>query len=249
MEKNKEVLDYWNDPNIESMYDKNLINLEIDLISSQIMSGSTILDAGCGEGEGTLDYSMIPRTTVYAADFSETRLEKAKERLKDRQNVKLLKIDFLDNFEFDTEFDVIVSQRFLINLMDFELQKDVILRLSKVLKKGGKLIMLEGSLDGVKQLNDFRKIYGLQPIPVKWHNKFFDDTMLEKYLSEIGLKLIHKDGIGEYFMLTRGIRATFDSSSSWNNLFNFNAAKKENRNMLKLHENLSRLKMWVVEKN
>jgi len=135
---NKEVLEYWNKPEVESMYDKYLINAEIDLICSKITEGSKILDAGCGEGEGALVYSQIKNTIVHAADFSETRLLKAKERLSHLSNIKLFQIDFLSDYKIDDDYDFIVSQRFLINLMEWELQKKVILDLTKHLKKGGK---------------------------------------------------------------------------------------------------------------
>ena len=70
----QEVLKYWNQDDVESMYDKNLLNLEIKLIKKRITEKSKILDAGCGEGEGTLEYSKIPGVKVHAVDFSETRL-------------------------------------------------------------------------------------------------------------------------------------------------------------------------------
>jgi ubiquinone/menaquinone biosynthesis C-methylase UbiE len=248
MNDNKDVLDYWNDPEVESMYDKHLIRLEIDLIKSKLTSGAKVLDVGCGEGEGTLEYSKVSNVEIYGADFSDTRLEKAKQRLIHQNNVKLFKIDFLDNFTFDCDFDFIISQRFLINLLDFELQKEVILKLSRVLKKGGKLILLEGSVDGVNQLNDFRQLFGLEPIPVRWHNLFFNDVLLENYFSELGLYLIDKDGLGEYFMLTRAIRAYFDNNLNWDSPFNEVAAANKNRKILNLRDRLSRLKIWTVEK-
>lgn len=201
LHNNKEVLEYWNKPEVESMYDKYLINAEIDLICSKIAEGSKILDAGCGEGEGTLAYSQIKHTLVHAVDFSETRLLKAKERLSNLSNIKLQQVDFLSEYKLDNDYDFIVSQRFLINLMEWDLQKKVILDLTKHLKKGGKLLMLEGSEDGVKQLNNFRLMFGLDPIEVKWHNLFFKDDLLEPFIKNSNLKIIEKDGLGEYFLL------------------------------------------------
>ncbi len=89
----EEVLEYWNNNAVESMYDKHLLNAEIELLLRQIPEGAKILDAGCGEGEGTLAYSSVPGTVVHAVDFSETRLQKARERLSGRQNVICKQVD------------------------------------------------------------------------------------------------------------------------------------------------------------
>lgn len=245
---NKEVLDYWNNPEAESMYDKHLIGIEIDLIYSKITEGSKILDAGCGEGEGTLQYAQKKNTQIHAVDFSETRLKKAKERLKDYQNISFKKIDFLADYSLDSDYDYIISQRFLINLMEWELQKKVIVDLSKRLKKGGRLLMLEGSEDGVNELNEFRMLLGLDPINVKWHNLFFKDQLLEPFLKEHGLKLVEKDGLGEYFLLTRGIRPYFDTQLNWDSEFNKISATMNIKNKMNLKDKFSRLKLWVIEK-
>jgi SAM-dependent methyltransferase len=246
---NKEVLEYWNKPEVESMYDKYLINSEINLIDSRITDDSKIFDAGCGEGEGTLIYSQKKNVIVHAADFSETRLIKAKERLSHLSNIKLMQIDFLSDYEMDNDFDFIVSQRFLINLMEWELQKKVILDLTKHLKMGGKLLMLEGSEDGVEQLNVFRAFFGLEPIPVKWHNLFFKSELLEPFLKKNKLRIVEKDGLGDFFLLTRGIRPYFDKELNWDSSFNKISADINLKNCLNFKEKFSRLVLWVIEKS
>lgn len=245
---NKEVLEYWNKDEVESMYDKNLINLEIKLIRHNIKNNSKILDAGCGEGEGTLVYADIPGATLHAVDFSETRLEKAKKRLGDKKNVFFKKVDFLGKYELDKDYDFIVSQRFLINLMEWDLQKKVLTDLMGMLKSGGRLLMLEGSIDGVEELNLFRKIFKMNSIDVKWHNLFFNDKELIGFMESSGFKLISVDGLGEYFMLTRGVRPFFDNDLNWDCEFNDIATSEEIRNLLNLKGRLSRLKLWVFEK-
>src|SRR5438045_8442179 len=102
----EQVLEYWNDNAVASMYDKHLLNAEIDLLRRQIPEGAKVLDAGCGEGEGTLAYSSVPGTVVQAVDFSETRLEKARERLSGSKNVTFKQVDFLGNYELDFDYDI-----------------------------------------------------------------------------------------------------------------------------------------------
>ncbi|OGE33585.1 hypothetical protein A3D83_01280 [Candidatus Daviesbacteria bacterium RIFCSPHIGHO2_02_FULL_41_10] len=244
----QEVLKYWNQDNIESMYDKNLLSLEIRLIKKEITGNSKILDAGCGEGEGTLEYSKIPGVKIHAVDFSETRLNKAALRLKKQKNVLLKKVDFLGKHSLDQDYDFIVSQRFLINLMEWELQKKVLLDFKSILKKGGKLILLEGSVNGVNSLNNFRKLFGLKPIPVRWHNLFLDDKVLIKFMKSIDMELIGEDGLGEYFILTRGLQPYFKKELNWNSKFNKIAGSSKIQELLSLGPVCSRLKLWIFEK-
>src|SRR3954466_13853129 len=102
-----EGLAYWNDPTVESMYDKHLLDCEIHLLREQIPDGAKILDAGCGEGEGTAVFASIPGAIVHAADFSETRLQKARERLAGKPNVTCKQVDFLGQYDLDRDYDVV----------------------------------------------------------------------------------------------------------------------------------------------
>ncbi len=245
---NKEVLEYWNQDEVESMYDKHLINLEIELIRKKIKPGSKILDAGCGEGEGTIVYSSIPDATIHAVDFSETRLKKAGQRLAGKTNVTLKHVDFLGDYKLDQDYDFVISQRFLINLMEWDLQKKVIFGLMKMLKPGGTLIMFEGCADGVNELNNFRGIYGMEPIPVKWHNLFFDNAKLISAMKENKFELTDEDGLGDYFLLTRGIRPYLDSNLDWDNEFNKISSTQAFRDSLQLKDRFSRIKLWAFTK-
>lgn len=244
----KEVLEYWNQDDVESMYDKNLLNLEIRLIKKRITEKSKILDAGCGEGEGTLEYSKLPGVKIHAVDFSETRLKKAAKRLSKKSRVTLKKVDFLGTYSLDKDYDFIISQRFLINLMEWKLQQKVILDFKSMLRMGGELIMLEGSIEGVERLNNLREEFGLNPIPVKWHNLFFDDHVLVNFMKKNNFILVEEDGLGEYFMLTRGLRPYFEKELNWNSKFNKIAGSPKIKDILKLGPICSRLKLWVFKK-
>lgn len=243
-----EILNYWNQPNVESMYDKHLLNAEISLIRARIPPGVKILDAGCGEGEGTLVYASISGTTVYAVDSSETRLELARRRLATYVNIKLSQVDFLGEYTLDTDFDIVVSQRFLINLLEWDLQRKVLADLMTLLRTGGKLLLLEGSQQGVDSLNQFRAAWGLDPIPIKWHNLFFDDVQLIAFMNSQGYQLLEEVGLGTYFMLTRGIRPILDRDLHWDCEYNRLAATKRIDELLGLGGRFSRLKLWVFQK-
>jgi len=244
-----EVHSYWEDPHVESMYDKHLLAQEIRLIRAHIPPGSRVLDAGCGEGEGTLEYAGVPEVSIVAADFSSTRLAKAAERLAGLSNVELLEIDLAQGPPPGRTFDVIVSQRFLINLTDRSLQQRVLAALLECLEPGGLLLMLEGSNDGVRELDELRGLLGLPPIPVKWHNLFFDDGALEAFMAAAGCELEQVEGLGAYFLLTRGIRPFFEHGElPWDAPFNELAAAPGLAEQLALRDRFSRLKLWAFRK-
>ena len=242
------LLEYWNREDVESMYDKHLLNAEIELVKQRIVPNTKVLDVGCGEGEGTLVYSMIAGVMIHAADFSETRLRKAAERLKGRENVILKQVNFLAEYRLDDDYDIIISQRFLINLMEWRLQRKVLLDLGAMLKPGGRLVLLEGSKQGVDSLNEFRAAWGLPPIPVKWHNLFLDDQVLIEFMQQGGLRLVEQDGLGTYFLLTRGIRPNLDKELNWDCEFNRLAATRKMEDLLRFGTRFSRLKLWVFQK-
>lgn len=244
----KKILDHWNDDKVESMYDKYLISLEIDQIKEFLPENSQILDAGCGEGEGTLIYSEIPGVNIVAADFSETRLKKASEVLMNCNNVSLRRTDFLSEVDYPERFDAIITQRFLINLVNFTNQKNTIKKLISLLNEGGKLILLEGSLDGVEELNKVRKGYGLGAINPPWHNAFFRDKDLESFLKENGFNLEFKSGLGSYYLMTRAVRPIFDKNLNWDADFNEKTAALYKSGTLKIDCDYSRTRMWVFSK-
>jgi len=242
------VLDYWNKEEVESMYDKHLLNAEISLVKSWIPRDAKLLDAGCGEGEGTLEYSRAA-ATVHAADFSATRLRKAEHLLGNAPNVQFRQVDFRQDYALDSDYDVVVTQRFLINLMEWKEQQRVITRLIGSLKPGGRLLMLEGSQPGVDELNRFRAVCGLPPIPVRWHNRFFDDNEMQQFVAESGWKLRAVQGLGGYFLLTRGVRPLLDSNLNWDCEFNRIAASPGLGELGAFDPvRFSRLKLWVVER-
>lgn len=243
-----QVLSHWENDKVESMYDKHLLQAEIQLIRKKIPEGSKILDAGCGEGEGTLAYATIPGVKIHAVDFSETRLQKARERLRDHKNVEFKKIDFVGEYKLDDDYDVIICQRFLINITDWKIQKEILLDLMKLLREGGKLIMLEGYLQGVNALNQIRSQWGLPGIPIQWHNLFFDDEKLLPFMKQHGFTLVEEDGLGTYFLLTRGIRPTLQTDLNWKSKFNQVAATDAVANLLGFKDQFSRLKLWLFQK-
>ena len=131
--------------------------------------------------------------------------------------------------------------------MEWEYQSQVLCDLIHMLKPMGRLILLEGSQQGADELNKLRAAWGLEPIPIKWHNRFLDDDALLKFMKSNNCKLIAHAGLGTYYMLTRGIRPALDTELGWESDFNRLAATREMEHLLGFGTNFSRLKLWVFQ--
>lgn len=235
----------WDDPAVESMYDKTLMAMESRLIAEHIPEGSSICDAGCGEGEGTLFYSQIPKSRVHAFDSSTTRLSLAAERLAGRANVSMAIRDIMEQGDDGMKFDVVVSQRLLINLDSKAKQRGAFSALVEMLNPGGLLILSEGSADGVENLNNFREHYGLAPIPVPAHNRFIKDEDLLGWGYAHGLGIVDKPSMGAYYLLTRGVQPALTNEYDWLSAFNIASASDAMSCDLPCAHAFARVKIWV----
>jgi hypothetical protein len=83
---------------------------------------------------------------------------------------------------------------------------------------------------------------------VKWHNLFLDDRVLIEFMQQRGFHLVEEDGLGTYFLLTRGIRPILDKELNWDCEFNRLAAARKMEDLLKFNTQFSRLKLWVFQK-
>lgn len=232
------VLEHWNNPAVESMYDKTLLRLETENLKQWIPEGSYVCDMGCGEGEATLEYSRIPGVRVLGVDNSLTRLELAQKRLSGLENVKLRQASVFDSAI--GQFDVVVSQRMLVNLSSWDEQKRGLLALMTLVRPGGRVLLSEGSLNGFSELNDFREDMGLPPIPIPAHNVFISDADLQSYAVDIGLKLSCFTGIGTYYLLTRGVQPALTKDIRWDSEFNTRASRID----IPWTARYSRIKQW-----
>ena len=223
-------LKHWNDSSVESMYDKTLLRMETQNILSWIPSGSSVCDVGCGEGEGTLEYSKI--ANVVGVDSSPVRLEFARKRCPD------VAFKRCSVFDLEGEFDVVISQRLLVNLSCWEEQQRALI----VLGKASKLVIIsEGSIQGMENLNAFRLCMGLKPIPVPEHNVFIDESFLLNFTRSLGWKLKGCKTLGSYYLLTRGVQPALTDNLTWDSDFNLRSSKVD----LPCSDRFSRVKQWA----
>jgi hypothetical protein len=86
--------------------------------------------------------------------------------------------DVRDEPELEKKFDLIYSERMIINLPDWESQGRAIRYLTSCLNAGGRYLMCENSKDGLDHLNKLRVSAGLEAILPPWHNVYLVDDLV-----------------------------------------------------------------------
>ena len=141
-----------------------------------------VLEIGCGNGY-TLGHlgQAFPGYTFMGLDFSEDLLKIARSR-------NLSEISFeqgdVRKLRFDNEsFDVIYTERCIINLLNWEEQQQALNEMHRILRKGGYILFIESFTEGYNNLNKARNELGLDSIPMPHHNLYFEKELFEPFVS------------------------------------------------------------------
>lgn len=202
--KAQNIRDYWENPSNISLMDRNLKKLEIDSVIPFLKENFRVLDIGCGDGEGTIEYAKRV-VEIIGIDYSSAMIKKSLGRAQEHgENMNILQADVLSLPFCSETFDVVITERCLINLESWELQRGALESIREVLKEGGLYLMLETTLQGLGTLNGMRERVGLKPIPMPWHNQNFDLERLLSFL-ERGFQLVQRKSFGLYYFLSRVI--------------------------------------------
>lgn len=157
----------------------------ITIEMSGVRRGNKVLDIAGGTGDLTAKFSRIvgPEGTVVLADINDSMLKVGRDRLMDRgvvNNVTFSQADAQYLPFPDNTFDVITIAFGLRNVTD----KDLALRsMLRVLKPGGRLLVLEFSKPGNPLLSKVYDTYSFSILP-KLGKLFADDGDSYQYLAE-----------------------------------------------------------------
>jgi len=203
--------EFLNNPNNEmgnTLYDENLRRLEINAILKYISPNSRVLDIGCGNGFSTIQFAKEKMIIIDGMDYSEEMINNANTLLCNYpllcNRIRFFQGDILECTHKE-KYDIIITERCLINLETIENQKRAILNIKKMLNKNGKFIMLEGFENNLNDINEVRKKFNLDPIKVVWHNLFFEKNRFESFILP-HFKIDTIDNYGStYMLLTRSL--------------------------------------------
>jgi ubiquinone/menaquinone biosynthesis C-methylase UbiE len=187
-----------------SWADQYAIGLEIDNIAKNIRDGDNVLDVGCANGFATIEQALRHKIKITGVDFSDQMIHHAKERALPGE------IDFqvadIRNLPFEDEtFDVTYTTRVLINLPNWEDQKDGIDECIRVTKKGGIIILSEAFYEPLVLLNSLRQLKNLKPLVEHDFNRYLKKEKLESYLND-GFYFECVDFSSVYYLGSRFLR-------------------------------------------
>ena len=188
----EEIRKYWESKASEegdnpssTIKDHEFREMEIAVISKYLKDRDVVLDIGCGNGFSTACYSEKV-SKITGADYIQDFIDWANKLYVNENNRNKLEFRQADALGLpfkDGEFDVVLSERMLINLSTWDDQKKALNNMRKVLKKGGRLILLEVSMQGMAKLDKMRKQFGLEEMKKHWHNLYIDEDMLQEFLA------------------------------------------------------------------
>jgi ubiquinone/menaquinone biosynthesis C-methylase UbiE len=142
----------------------------------------SVLDLGCGDGYSTLRIAeQLPGAEIVGVDYSASMIATANERLRGNSTATgKLSFRLGDATEVGSvfpasSFDVVMTDRCLINIPMPEQQYRAIRQIHEVLRPGGRYLAIENFHGGQDELNRTRAAVGLPEIPIRWHNRFFHE--------------------------------------------------------------------------
>ncbi|PIW30976.1 MAG: class I SAM-dependent methyltransferase [Rhodospirillales bacterium CG15_BIG_FIL_POST_REV_8_21_14_020_66_15] len=156
-----------------------------------------VLEIGCGNGANCLHLAAaFPDLRFTGVDFIPEMIEAAATRRADsglsENRLSLVVGDVLDpSLTLGDAFDLIFTDRCLINLRSDDQICTALTRLSSMLAPGGHLVMIENSTTSYAQQNWAREVLGLPPRTPAAFNHFLDEQVVIPHLEEAcGLKVL-----------------------------------------------------------
>lgn len=175
--------------NLSTMPDEIVREAETDVIRRFVKLAQKVfaqpalnlLDLGCGNGH-LLQYlsNELPEPNYHGIDYSHDMLAIAKQR--NMSDVVLSQGDARNLTYDDGHFDVVYTQRCLINILDETRQAAALSEIHRVLKPGGLYLMIEAFMDGLENNNLARTQLGLEPLKEAYHNRYFRPKVWQRQI-------------------------------------------------------------------
>tara|TARA_Y100000741_G_C18168631_1_gene524272 strand:+ start:109 stop:891 length:783 start_codon:yes stop_codon:yes gene_type:complete len=206
-----------------------------------------ILDIGCGNGY-TLDQisKMSKKNFLYGMDNNESLFKIAHKRLYNK--VRIIKSDIRNfNKNFKNKFDIVISQRVLINILNESDQKKALKNIISYIKKNGKFIAIESFNSGLKKLNNARVKFNIKKIKPKFHNKYLkDDFFKTKRLRKLDEE---NKNLSKHVFIARFLDEIYLKSKKTSKFsFNSKFVKYLDNTISELDGNYSHLKLLLFKK-
>lgn len=187
--------------------------VECSFIESFLDKDFSMLEVGCGNGYLS---QWLARKVKHldAFDYSGNMIKQA-QKIHQRGNIDFFEDNVL-NFTSpiaDKKYDLILCVRVLINLRDLGEQKKALENLSSLLNQNGKIILIEGFLDGFENLCGLREQVGLSrfsPASINYYSKI--EQLMPSIESTFKIKESFHTGCFDF--LTRVVNPLLNGASN-----------------------------------
>lgn len=157
---------------------ERFVDLAIGLRRREARTDSeiSICDVGCGNGFTIQGLSnQYPDINFQGFEFTPLLLELAQSRFRTASNTKVSYGDVRCLEAYDEQFDVVLCQRVLINLLDPLDQRAGLAELARITRPGGYLLSIEAFEGPLASLNTARAEFDLPPLSPAHHNRYLPD--------------------------------------------------------------------------
>jgi SAM-dependent methyltransferase len=167
--------EYWNqravtEPELAkvNMPDTVQRDLELKFVFDHLWRTARMVEIGCGNGY--VSQQLRARVAfVDAFDYAENMVERARTTYGETNN-RFFHDTVLDPKHTRGPYDVALCVRVLMNLRGLDEQKTAIRNMASMLRRGGRLILIDGFRDGFDMLTSFRHSIGMPPVIPAAHN-------------------------------------------------------------------------------
>ena len=150
----------------------------MDVILKDNPSVRNVLEIGCGNGYLlSILGRRYPDLAFTGLDFSADMIRLARSR--NLNGCLFMEGDIRSVALESDSFDLVVSERCIINCMDVTDQARALREVHRLLREGAHCILIEGFADGFDNMNRARIELGLKPLDMPYHNLFFDKSWFE----------------------------------------------------------------------
>lgn len=210
----QDIEKFWNDraelgPEAGT-YDLVLKQLEINAIAGYVRDGMRVLDAGCGNGITAIELARRHQINLLGIDIAEKMMVAASAMAANKRlkgSVAFQRGDVRSLSGLRGKFDLIYTERVLINLPDWPSQLQAIKNIIELLRENGLYLMCESSQDGLDGINSLRKQLGLEVINPPWHNRYLRDHEITQAMIPGGRLVEINYFTSTYYFLSRIVNA------------------------------------------
>jgi len=248
------ILEFWNQRagfGVKAGSDDHVgKELEVAALSRHLRDGMAVAEFGCGNGMTAIALAKAFDVRIVCFDFAPAMVDAARALARESgvgDRLMFGVADVADEPGLGGNFDVIYTQRMIINLPNWASQARAIRYLLAHVKKGGHYLMCENSARALAKLNELRQCAGLHDVTAPWHNVYLDDVAVaELDLPDARLTEV-EPFMGTYYFLSRVVNAWLAQREGKQPAYD--APVNELALRLPAFGDWSQTKLWVFQRN